>query len=94
MRYLPLNDTQRREMLGAIGVSSVDALFRDLPKAALASAKFSLPNTASEIEVERALGTMAAKNLNCGAGPSFWGRATIVITHRHRWITLSSAANS
>jgi glycine dehydrogenase subunit 1 len=73
MRYLPLNDANRREMLGAIGVSSVDELFRDLPKAAMASAKFNLPDTASEIEVERALSNMAAKNLNCGAAPSFLG---------------------
>ena len=73
MRYLPLSDTNRRDMMGAIGAGSVDELFRDLPKAALASAKFSLPNTASEIEVERALSIMAAKNLNCGAAPAFLG---------------------
>jgi glycine dehydrogenase subunit 1 len=73
MRYLPLNEPQRCEMLAAIGAASVDELFRDLPKAALASAKFNLPNTASEIEVERALSHMAAKNLNCGAAPSFLG---------------------
>ena len=73
MRYLPLSDTNRRDMLAAIGAATVDELFRDLPKAALASARFNLPNTASEIEVERALGTMAAKNLNCGAAPSFLG---------------------
>ena len=73
MRYLPLSDANRRDMLAAIGADSVEALFRDLPKAALASAKFDLPNTASEIEVERALTAMAAKNLNCGAAPSFLG---------------------
>ena len=73
MRYLPLSDTNRRDMLEAIGAASVDELFRDLPKAALASARFNLPNTASEIDVERALGAMAAKNLNCGTAPSFLG---------------------
>ena len=60
MRYLPLSETNRRDMLAQIGVSSVDELFRDLPKKALASASFNLPNTMSEIEVERALGVMAA----------------------------------
>ena len=73
MRYLPLSDQNRRDMLAAIGAKSVDELFRDLPKAAQASAKFNLPNTASEIEVERSLSTMAAKNLNCGAAPAFLG---------------------
>jgi glycine dehydrogenase subunit 1 len=73
MRYLPLSETNRKDMLAVIGAGNVDELFRDLPKAALATARFDLPNTASEIEVERALSTMAAKNLNCGAGPSFLG---------------------
>jgi len=73
MRYLPLSDTNRRDMLAQIGVSSVDELFRDLPKKALASASFDLPNTMSEIEVERALGVMAAKNMNCAAAPAFLG---------------------
>src|SRR3954464_4795213 len=72
MRYLPLSESNRREMLGAIGVSSVDDLFRDVPKAALGG-KFALPTTKSEIEVERALGAMAAKNLDCGKAPAFLG---------------------
>jgi glycine dehydrogenase subunit 1 len=73
MRYLPLTDSNRADMLAAIGANSVDELFRDLPKSALASAQFDLPNTQSEMEVERALGVMAAKNLNCGQAPSFLG---------------------
>ena len=73
MRYLPLSETNRRDMLNAIGASSVDELFCDLPKAALSSARFDLPASASEIEVERALGIMAAKNLNCAAAPCFLG---------------------
>ena len=73
MRYLPLSDANRRDMLSTIGVANVDELFRDLPKAALAKAQITLPNSASEMEVERALGAMAAKNLNCGQGPSFLG---------------------
>ncbi len=73
MRYLPLSESNRRDMLNVIGAGSVDELFRDLPKAALASARFTLPTTASEIEVERTLSTMAARNLNCGAAPSFLG---------------------
>jgi glycine dehydrogenase subunit 1 len=73
MRYLPLSDSNRRDMLATIGASSVDELFRDLPKAALAKARIDLPKSASEIEVERALSIMAAKNFNCGQGPSFLG---------------------
>lgn len=73
MRYLPLTDTNRADMLASIGAKSVDELFCDLPKTALATAEFNLPNTQSEMEVEHALGAMAAKNLNCGQAPTFLG---------------------
>ncbi|MCC6914923.1 MAG: aminomethyl-transferring glycine dehydrogenase subunit GcvPA [Rhodospirillaceae bacterium] len=73
MRYLPLSETNRRDMLAEIGAASVDELFKDLPKQALGAARFDLPKTMSEIEVERALGTMAAKNMNCAASPAFLG---------------------
>src|ERR1700761_4167984 len=73
MRYLPLSDANRRDMLAEIGVGAVEDLFRDLPKAALAKAKIDLPTSASEIEVERALSHIAAKNLDCGQGPAFLG---------------------
>ncbi|MDX2143981.1 MAG: aminomethyl-transferring glycine dehydrogenase subunit GcvPA [Rhodospirillaceae bacterium] len=73
MRYLPLSDENRRDMLAAIGVGSVDELFADIPAAAKAKANFSLPNTQSEIEVERILSAMAAKNLNAASAPSFLG---------------------
>jgi glycine dehydrogenase subunit 1 len=71
MRYLPLSDANRRDMLATIGVDSIDALFRDLPVGA--APKFDLPNSASEIEVERALSAMAGRNLNCGQAASFLG---------------------
>jgi glycine dehydrogenase subunit 1 len=73
MRYLPLSDQNRRDMLAAIGVGKIEELFRDLPAGPLASAKFNLPNSASEIEVERTLSAMAAKNFDCGKGPAFLG---------------------
>ncbi len=72
MRYLPHNDIDRQAMLKAIGVSNIDALFSDVPKDAL-NAKFDLPDHMGEMEVERALGVMAAKNRAAGAGPCFIG---------------------
>jgi glycine dehydrogenase subunit 1 len=73
MRYLPLTDADRAAMLSAIGVSSMDDLYCDVPAAALDDAAFDLPDHAGEMEVERALAAMAAKNLDCGAVPSFLG---------------------
>ena len=72
MRYLPLTETDRRAMLAAIGVPSVDSLFRDVPEAARDPA-FDLPDHAGEIEVERALGALAAQNLAAGSAPFFLG---------------------
>lgn len=72
MRYLPLNDAERREMLNAIGADEIDALFADVPAAAL-NAEFDLPDHQGELAVERAFTAMAAKNQAAGAGPFFLG---------------------
>ena len=73
MRYLPLTDTDRIEMLAAIGTTSVDALFRDVPPSARLAGPLDLPRALGEIEVERALRRMAAKNLAAGDAASFIG---------------------
>lgn len=74
MRYLPLTDTDRRDMLSVIGASSIDDLFRDVPAAArLAGPIAELPNHASEIAVERQLSALARKNLTAGEAPFFLG---------------------
>ncbi len=73
MRYLPLTDADRRAMLDAIGVGSVDDLFCDVPEAALLDEPLELPEHAGEMEVERALKDMAAGNLVAGEVPFFLG---------------------
>lgn len=73
MRYLPLGPDDRRAMLGVIGAKSVDDLFKDIPQKARVSGLLDLPMHAGELEVERTLGAMAAKNRAAGAGPSFLG---------------------
>ncbi len=57
MRYLPLTDADRRAMLATIGVASIDALFRDVPRSGAARrARSTCRAHAGELEVERALG--------------------------------------
>ena len=73
MRYLPLTDADRREMLAAIGVTDVDALFRDIPESGPLNSPIDLPPHAGEIEVERALTAMAGRNVAAGSVPSFLG---------------------
>jgi glycine dehydrogenase subunit 1 len=73
MRYLPLSETDRAEMLGVIGVGSVDALFADVPASARRSGTVDLPPHAGEMEVERELARLAGLNRPAGAGPFFCG---------------------
>src|SRR5919201_505343 len=73
MRYLPLTDEDRAEMLARIGVGHIDDLFADVPPEKLQRALPNLPRRASEIEVERTLGRMAAKNVAAGTVPFFVG---------------------
>jgi glycine dehydrogenase subunit 1 len=74
MRYLPLSDTDRRDMLAVIGASSIDDLFVDVPAAArLDGAIEGLPNHASELAVERQLGALARANMVAGEVPFFLG---------------------
>ncbi|HWI29558.1 MAG TPA: aminomethyl-transferring glycine dehydrogenase subunit GcvPA [Stellaceae bacterium] len=73
MRYLPLTDADRSAMLGVIGAASVDDLFRDVPRSVWLDEPPALPRAMGEIEVERALMRLAAKNVPASAVPSFLG---------------------
>jgi glycine dehydrogenase subunit 1 len=73
MRYLPLTTEDRTEMLARIGVDEIDALFADIPEDKLLRAPLDLPLRKSEIEVERTLSRMAAKNVAAGSVPFFVG---------------------
>ena len=53
MRYLPLTDTDREDMLARIGVPDVDALFSDVPAGKLLTAPLDLAPAKGELEVER-----------------------------------------
>jgi glycine dehydrogenase subunit 1 len=73
MRYLPLTDEDRGEMLARIGAATIDDLFADVPADKLRHALPDLPRHRSEIEVERQLAGMAATNMAAGAVPFFVG---------------------
>ncbi|MDO9222602.1 MAG: aminomethyl-transferring glycine dehydrogenase subunit GcvPA, partial [Caulobacter sp.] len=73
MRYLPLTPDDRVQMLGDIGVDSIDALFVDVPAAAQRTGFVDLPMFAGELEVERELAALAAKNVAAGSVPFFCG---------------------
>jgi glycine dehydrogenase subunit 1 len=73
MRYLPLTDADRGDMLARVGANTIDDLFADIPAGALLSGDVDLPRARSELEVERRLGRMAARNVAAGSVPFFCG---------------------
>jgi glycine dehydrogenase subunit 1 len=73
MRYLPHTDEDRADMLARIGARSVDELFADIPADKRLTRLVDLPTTKSEIDVERTLGRMAAKNTAAASVPFFVG---------------------
>jgi glycine dehydrogenase subunit 1 len=74
MRYLPLSDADRGEMLRVVGAGSIDDLFCDVPEAVrLRGTIKGLPNHASELAVERHLTALSRKNMIAGEVPFFLG---------------------
>jgi glycine dehydrogenase subunit 1 len=74
MRYLPLAEADRQEMLRAVGAESIDDLFVDVPEAARLGEKIrELPDHLSEMAVERELARLSRKNLVAGDVPFFLG---------------------
>ena len=62
MRYLPITDKERREMLAKIGVNSVEDLFSPLPKNVLLKKELNLPDAKSEMEIEKEMKNLGRQN--------------------------------
>ncbi len=74
MRYLALTEKDQKEMLAAIGVSSIDELYDSVPSELLLKKPIdTLPNHQGEIEVEKTLNNLAKKNRPASDGPFFLG---------------------
>jgi glycine dehydrogenase subunit 1 len=66
MRYLPHTPEEIREMLDAIGVSSIDALFDPLPESARLGRPLDIPGPLAEPELMKLMASLATEN----RGPS------------------------
>src|SRR5215212_7155630 len=74
MRYLPLSDADRSEMLRVVGAGSIDELFKDVPEEARLKGPIrGLPMHASELAVERHMSALSRKNMVAGDVPFFLG---------------------
>ena len=71
--YLSLTDRDREEMLAAIGVSSVDELFAQIPEDVRFGRELDVPPALTELELIRHLEELAAKNVHTGVELSFLG---------------------
>ncbi len=72
-RYTSLTDDDLREMLAAIGVDSVDALFADVPEGVRLGRALDLPAGLSEPEVYEHLRGLAARNTSAEDEITFLG---------------------
>jgi glycine dehydrogenase subunit 1 len=61
--YLSLTNEDREQMLAAIGVASIDELFRDIPAAMRFDRELNVPPALAEAELTRHLEQLAAKNI-------------------------------
>jgi glycine dehydrogenase subunit 1 len=74
LRYLPLSDADRGEMLRVVGAGSIDELFRDVPEQLRLKGPIEgLPPHASELAVERHMTALSRKNMVAGEVPFFLG---------------------
>lgn len=80
MVYVPHTDEERRQMLAAIGVEDIAALFADIP-AAYRYPEIGLPEPASEMDIMRELRELSSANLNVYEVPTFLGAGA----YRH-WV--------
>jgi glycine dehydrogenase subunit 1 len=71
--YLSLTDADREAMLDAIGVDSVDALFRDIPETMRLGRELALDPPLTEAALQRHLEELAARNVDMTRELSFLG---------------------
>jgi len=71
--YLSLTDADRDEMLAAIGVSSVEALFEQIPPGVRFGRDLDVPRALPELELVAHLSELANRNVHTGGELSFLG---------------------
>lgn len=72
-RYLPMTESDKKEMLEAIGVSSVDDLFSDIPEEVRFKGEYKIKKAKDESALMKELAGLAAKNVNLKENVSFLG---------------------
>lgn len=72
-RYLPMTETDKKEMLETIGVNSIDELFSDIPEKVRFKGLLNIPKAKSESSLLKELKQLASKNNDTDSHVSFLG---------------------
>ncbi|MDI3299485.1 MAG: aminomethyl-transferring glycine dehydrogenase subunit GcvPA [Bacillota bacterium] len=73
MSYIPQGEAERGRMLEALGLRSVEELYAGLPEEARLRRPLDLPGPMSELELERHLRALAARNADASRAVCFLG---------------------
>ncbi len=73
MDYTQMTEPQRHRMLEAIGVKSVDELFTTIPEAVKLDRPLDIPESRSELELQRELQQLAGENVTLDERACFMG---------------------
>ena len=94
MRYLSLTDSDQEAMLAAIGVSSIDELFQDIPERVRFDRPLDLEPALSEPELVAHLEELAGRNAHTGGSSRSSARGSTTTTCPRSWTRSSPAASS
>ncbi|MFC0014800.1 MULTISPECIES: aminomethyl-transferring glycine dehydrogenase subunit GcvPA [Allobacillus] len=72
-RYIPMTETDKKEMLDTVGVTSTDELFADIPEKVRFHGELNVKPAKDEHELTKELTQLAAKNVNTKSHVSFLG---------------------
>ncbi len=72
-RYLPMTEQDKKAMLEAIGVSSIDELFSDIPEKVRFKGEYNIKAAKSETDLMKELFKMASRNADLKRNVSFIG---------------------
>jgi glycine dehydrogenase subunit 1 len=87
MRYIPITEQDRRQMLEAIGSGSVEDLFADVPESLRLRRALRIPTALSEAELTKHLRTLSDRNADADRWSTFLGAgcydhfSPAIITH-------------
>ena len=73
MRYIPLTQAEKQEMLDTLGISSVQELFDDIPQHIRLDTDLDLPEALTEAELVKHFQALAQKNTDLNSVVSFMG---------------------